>query len=95
LILLQRLYWFTIEFGLIQENGSKIYGAGIVSSYGETLSSLEETSVKYKFELETVLQMSFNTSKIQECYFEIESLEELFQSIVVLSEKWKDYELVH
>lgn len=93
LIMLQRLYWFTIEFGLIKEEGLKIYGAGIMSSFGEAISSLDESAEKRIFDLETILNQSFITTEIQQFYFVIESLEELFKSIVQLSKKWESNEL--
>lgn len=93
LIMLQRLYWFTIEFGLIKEEGVKIYGAGIMSSFGEAISSLEESTEKRIFDLETILNMPFITTEMQQFYFVIESLDELFESIVELTKKWETYEL--
>lgn len=93
LIMLQRLYWFTIEFGLIKEEGVKIYGAGIMSSFGEAISSLAESTEKRIFDLETILNMPFITTEMQQFYFVIESLDELFESIVELTKKWKTYEL--
>lgn len=93
LIMLQRLYWFTIEFGLIKEEGVKIYGAGIMSSFGEAISSLEESTEKRIFDLETILNMSFITTEMQQFYFVIESLDELFESIVELTKKWETHEL--
>lgn len=93
LIMLQRLYWFTIEFGLIKEEGVKIYGAGIMSSFGEAISSLEESTEKRIFDLETILNMPFITTEMQQFYFVIESLDELFESIVELTKKWETHEL--
>ena len=93
-LMLQRLYWFTIEFGLIEQNGLKIYGAGIASSYGESISSIQEGPAKVNFDLEKVLHQSFRTDEIQNTYFVIQSFEELFDSIVLLTNKWKVYELV-
>ncbi len=96
LVMLQRLYWFTIEFGLIQEKEEiKIYGAGIMSSFGEAISSLKPETEKKKFEINEVLNMEFITTEMQSFYFVIESLEELFKSIVLLSKKWNKNELVN
>lgn len=91
LIMLQRLYWFTIEFGLIEQNGLKIYGAGIISSFGESISSLEATSEKKPYNLEEVINCEFRNDVIQEKYFVIESFDQLFESIVELKQKWKKY----
>lgn len=95
LVMLQRLYWFTIEFGLIQEDNVKIYGAGIMSSFGEAISAVQPGTKKKKFVLDEVLQMDFITTEMQSFYFVIESLEELFKSIVLLSKKWNQNELVN
>jgi phenylalanine-4-hydroxylase len=89
LLQLQRLYWFTIEFGLIEQNGPKVYGAGIASSYGESISSLGEGVRRVPFELDEVLQTSFETDKLQVKYFVINSFEELYNSILTLKERWK------
>lgn len=76
--LLGRLYWFTVEFGLIEENGQeKIYGAGILSSPGESLFSMTDKPMKTKFDTETVLATTFRTDIIQERYFVIDSLVQL------------------
>ncbi len=93
LVALQRLYWYTIEFGLIEQNGLKIYGAGIVSSFGESISSLAADTVKRPYDLYNVMQTEFHTDRVQDFYFVIESFEQLFESIVKLSNKWKTYEL--
>lgn len=84
---LQRLYWFTIEFGVIgkQPNECKIYGAGIISSYGET-NHIYEPDVKIvPFDLQTVINTNFRTDQIQTRYFKINSFEQLYHAIETLS----------
>lgn len=79
---LQRLYWFTIEFGLIK-NGDKnmIYGAGIISSSGETDHVMNDEITIHEYNLEQIINTDFITSEIQTQYFAIESFEQLFSSI--------------
>ncbi len=71
-----RLYWFTVEFGLAREAGKlAIYGAGIVSSYGESRFSLESPEpARLPFDLETVLATPYRSDAFQECYFVAESV---------------------
>lgn len=90
---LQRLYWFTIEFGLIQQNGLKIYGAGILSSFSESNSCLQNHFEKTNFEMDEVITKDFHTDKIQNHYFVIQSFEALFNSIEELTNKWKENDL--
>jgi phenylalanine-4-hydroxylase len=94
LLQLQRLYWFTIEFGLIQEESPKIIGAGIISSFGESNSSLDFKTIKKKFQMDTILNTPFITTEMQNFYFKIESLAELFESIINLAKTWQTNELV-
>lgn len=90
LLLLQRLYWFTIEFGLIQENDAlKVYGAGIISSFGETNAALEDpVKERFAFDVNEVLNTTFSTTEIQEKYFIISSFNELNSAIDYLEKKW-------
>jgi phenylalanine-4-hydroxylase len=88
LIQLQRLYWFTIEFGLINQNGLKIYGAGIASSFGESNSSLHGPAIKVDYDLDEVLNQFFKNDEVQNKYFVIQNFEELFESITRLTEAW-------
>jgi len=88
-IQLQRLYWFTIEFGLIEQNGPKVFGAGIASSFGESIFCLEPETQRVPFDLDEILETSFETDKIQPKYFVIESMEQLYESIIKLKERWK------
>lgn len=80
--LLGRIYWFTIEFGLIRENDKlRIYGAGIISSFGETKNCLKEETKKFEFDVRQILETSFRTDILQDKYFVINSFEELYESI--------------
>jgi phenylalanine-4-hydroxylase len=80
--MLGRMYWFTIEFGLIREDGIlKIYGAGILSSHGETKFSLSDEPEHLEFDVASVLEQDYDNMKIQDKYYVIESFEQLFQSL--------------
>jgi phenylalanine-4-hydroxylase len=76
---LARVYWYTIEFGLVrQRDGLRLYGAGIASSAGETRYSVEDTSAKrIAFELERVMRTRYRIDDFQETYFVIEHFDEL------------------
>lgn len=80
-IMLQRLYWFTIEFGVILEENIKAYGAGIMSSFGETNRIANRECTFLDFDIEAILNKSFRTDVMQEEYFVISSLEELYNCI--------------
>jgi phenylalanine-4-hydroxylase len=80
--LLGRIYWFTIEFGLIKENNEvKIYGAGIISSMGETKHCFSGNAKHLNFDVETIFNTPFRTDILQDTYFIIESFEQLFNSL--------------
>lgn len=79
---LARLYWYTVEFGLMQtSDGPKIYGAGIMSSRTESVFSLENPSPnRLHFDLERVMQTDYRIDDFQQVYFAINSFEELFEA---------------
>ncbi|HEY9091685.1 phenylalanine 4-monooxygenase [Parasphingorhabdus sp.] len=81
---LARLYWYTVEFGLIQEpEGLRIYGAGIVSSYGESIFALDSDSPnRIMFDLERVLRTEYRIDDYQQNYFVIPSFDELLRVTV-------------
>ena len=78
--LLSRLYWYTIEFGLIRApDGLRVYGAGILSSSGETVYAVDsEVPNRIAFDLERVLCTEYRIDAFQESYFVIDSFEQLF-----------------
>ncbi|WP_154852877.1 phenylalanine 4-monooxygenase [Cyclobacterium xiamenense] len=86
--LLSRVYWYTIEFGLIREAGQvKVYGAGILSSAGETQFSLSDEPRHLQYDVEEILNTPYWKNKFQERYFIIDSFEDLYTSIPLIEEK--------
>jgi len=78
-----RLYWYTIEVGLAREDGrTKIYGAGIASSFGETHYSLESPRPhRLKFDLKRVLRTRYRPDDFQKSYFVIDRFEDLLDMV--------------
>ncbi len=86
--ILTRIYWFTVEFGLIREQGQlKIYGAGILSSLGETAHCLSKGATRFEFDLERIMHLDFRKDVFQEVYFIISSYEHLYDMIPALTRK--------
>jgi phenylalanine-4-hydroxylase len=79
---LTRLYWYTVEFGLINTaEGLRIYGAGIVSSKGESIYSLDSAAAnRIGFGLERVMSTRYRIDTYQQTYFVIDSFEQLFDA---------------
>jgi phenylalanine-4-hydroxylase len=79
---LARLYWYTVEFGLLDTPaGLRIYGAGIVSSAAESVFSLEDPSPnRIAFDLQRVMRTPYRIDDFQEVYFVIPSLEALLDA---------------
>lgn len=86
--LLSRIYWFTIEFGLIREDGElKIYGAGVLSSSGETKYSLSNEPNHFDYDVDKILDTPYRKDNMQENYFIIDSYEQLFESLPEIKTK--------
>jgi phenylalanine-4-hydroxylase len=79
---LARLYWYTVEFGLIATpDGTRIYGSGIVSSRGESIYCLEDPKPnRIAFDLLRVMRTRYRIDDYQESYFVIDSFEQLFDA---------------
>jgi phenylalanine-4-hydroxylase len=82
LVNLTRLYWYTVEFGLIrQKDGLRIYGSGIVSSKGESIHCLESDAPnRIGFDLERVMRTRYRIDTYQKTYFVIDSFEQLMEA---------------
>jgi len=78
---LARVYWYTVEFGLLQQHGGlRLYGAGIASSYAESLFAVDDPSPnRIGFELDRVMRTLYRIDDFQECYFVIRDLDELLE----------------
>jgi phenylalanine-4-hydroxylase len=76
---LARLYWYTVEFGLVRSAaGLRIYGAGILSSNTETLFALEDDSPnRIGFDLERLMRTRYLIDDFQQSYFVLDSLQQL------------------
>lgn len=78
---IERLYWFTVEFGLINSpEGLRIYGSGIVSSSKESVYCLDSPRPnRLKFDLERIMRSDYRIDDVQKTYFVIDSFEQLFE----------------
>lgn len=76
-----RLYWFTVEFGLIRQHGNlRIYGSGIVSSKTESVYCLEsKLPNRFKLDILRAMRTDYRIDDVQKDYFVIDSFEELFE----------------
>jgi len=95
--MLARIYWYTIEFGLIEtRQGLRAFGAGIVSSAGETVYSVTDPKVlRLKFDPVRIMCTAYRIDDFQPNYFVLESLEQLLTRLVELDfgpiyEAWRD-----
>ena len=78
---LARVYWYTVEFGLVkQPDGLRVYGAGIASSATETVFSVEDASPnRVAFDLERVMRTNYRIDDFQESYFVLDNLNDLLE----------------
>jgi phenylalanine-4-hydroxylase len=78
---LARVYWYTVEFGLVeQDDGLRIYGSGIASSYSESVFAVDGASPnRIRFALERVMRTRYRIDDFQETYFVIRHLDELLE----------------
>jgi phenylalanine-4-hydroxylase len=82
LVHLTRLYWYTVEFGLIRENdGLRIYGSGIVSSKGESIHCLESPAPnRIGFDMRRIMRTRYRIDSYQKTYFVIDSFQQLMDA---------------
>jgi phenylalanine-4-hydroxylase len=86
-----RFFWFTIEFGLMKSKsggGLKVYGSGLLSSYGEIEHAIESPAVqRCPIQLEWAINQSFEINHYQPLLFVVDSFDHLF-SLVGCLEQW-------
>jgi phenylalanine-4-hydroxylase len=79
-----RIFWFTVEFGLIRERGElKVYGSGLISSHAESTRVLAGGCEVRDFDLDAVLNQEFQTSEMQPVLFAVESFEQIYEAMTV------------
>jgi phenylalanine-4-hydroxylase len=82
--MLARLYWYTVEFGLVATSrGLRAYGAGILSSSGETVYATRASGpARIGFDLKRVLRTNYLIDAYQKTYFVLDDIEQLFDSVL-------------
>ncbi|MDB5986966.1 MAG: phhA [Nevskia sp.] len=80
-VYLARMYWFTVEFGLMQKPGDtpRIYGGGILSSIGETAHALGATPQRKRFDVVSAMRTPYRIDIMQPLYYALEDLRELYE----------------
>ena len=79
-----RLFWFTVEFGLVREAGNiKVYGSGLISSHGDAANALGPHCERRAFDVEAVMAQPFAIDELQNTLFVVDSFAELFSSLAL------------
>jgi phenylalanine-4-hydroxylase len=77
-----RLFWFTVEFGLVREDDrTKVYGSGLISSHGDCLNALGPNCDRRPFSLDAVWEQAFEIDRFQDVLFVIDSYDQLFEAV--------------
>src|SRR5437899_7978013 len=77
-----RLFWFTVEFGLIREDGQiKVYGSGLISSHGDAANALGPKCDRRRFTLDAVFNQPFEIDHFQDVLFVTESFDQLYEAV--------------
>src|SRR5204862_7139885 len=77
-----RLFWFTVEFGLIAERGeTKVYGSGLISSHKDCANALSDNCKRQPFSLEAVFAQDFEIDDLQPTLFVLDSFQQLYGSV--------------
>jgi phenylalanine-4-hydroxylase len=94
--MLARIYWYTIEFGLVRDGDDlKVFGAGIISSSGETVFSVRDPDVlRLPFDPLRIMRTGYSIDSFQQNYFVLDSLDQLIDGLVHLDfgplyERWR------
>ncbi len=86
--LMARLYWYTVEFGMIQEDNTlKIYGAGIISSPGESKFCVTDEATHVPYDVQAIFDVPYIKDRFQAQYFVIDSYKQLTDSLPLIKDK--------
>jgi phenylalanine-4-hydroxylase len=87
---LGRLFWYTVEFGVMRRGGKiKVYGSGVISSHGECTNVIEGGCEVRSFDLDTVLETPVKVDELQKVLFAIESFDEIYEAMHVAESRMK------
>ena len=76
-----RLFWFTVEFGVIRQKGEyRLYGSGLISSQGESDNVIQGLPVIVPFDVKQVMHQEFSTSQMQPVLYAVESFEQIYEA---------------
>ncbi|MDT8368233.1 MAG: phenylalanine 4-monooxygenase [Longimicrobiales bacterium] len=77
-----RLFWFTVEFGLIREGGvTKVYGSGLISSAADAANALGPECDRRAFEIDAVIAQPFEIDRLQDVLFVVDDFDQLFDAV--------------
>lgn len=80
-----RLFWFTVEFGLIRESGeARLYGSGLISSDADARNALSSRCDRRPFRLQEVLQQPFRIDDLQPVLYVVEDFAQLFEALAMV-----------
>jgi phenylalanine-4-hydroxylase len=83
-----RLFWFTVEFGLVHERGAtRIYGSGLISSHGDAANALGHNCRRRPFALDDVVAQHFEIDRLQDTLFVVDAFDQLFDAIRQLEQR--------
>ena len=85
---LGRLFWYTVEFGLIRQQGEvKVYGSGLISSHGECANVMEGNCAIHDFSLDEVLNTPVKVDEMHHLLFAIRSFNEIYEAMYVAEKR--------
>ena len=81
-----RLFWFTVEFGLIKEAGrTKVYGSGLISSHADAANALGPNCDRRPFDLDAVIAQPYEIDRMQDVLFVVDSFDQLFAAVETIA----------
>jgi len=87
---LARLFWFTVEFGLIHEGGRiRVYGSGLISSHGDAANALGDDCDRRPFTLDAVLAQPFEIDRFQDVLFVLDDFAQLFEAVAEVERRMR------
>ena len=85
-----RLFWFTVEFGLVHERGAtRVYGSGLISSAGDARNALSDRCERRPFTLDAVIAQPFEIDHFQDVLFVVEDFAQLFEAVESMADRMR------